>query len=240
MADGTTKQIAHIRVGDRVLATEPNSGKTEAQSVQHLITGNGQKHLVRLTVDTDGARGDATGTLTATDNHPLWLADQHSWTLAGEIKPGNRLRTPSGKLRTVTRTQNWIQQQQVFNLTISNTHTYYALAGNTPVLVHNAGGCGEHTIPGLPRPASKITDGPGDCQACAEGIRDSLGGGDLVRFNPPRFFGPYRKQDTMNWTHHWVVVKDGRVYDAFTPRAGETIAEYKAQWDYGDAINFGF
>lgn len=33
---------------------------------------------------------------------------------------------------------------------------------------------------------------------------------------------------------------NGRVYDGFTGRGGETIAEYKAKWDWPDAINFGF
>lgn len=29
----------------------------------------------------------------------------------------------------------------MYNLTVANIHTYYVLAGNTPVLVHNTGGC---------------------------------------------------------------------------------------------------
>src|SRR5262245_4385515 len=33
------------------------------------------------------------------------------------------------------------------------------------------------------------------------------------------------------WAYHEVVVKDGRVYDAFTGHQGLPIAEYKALWD---------
>lgn len=108
------------------------------------------------------------------------------------------------------------------------------------MLVHNSD-CGEHNVPGLPRNKSKITNGPGDCRECAEKIRDSLGGGDIHRFEPSPFpnFGPYQGQP-QSWTHHYAVVKDGRVYDAFTPRGGVTIDEYKGMWEYGDDINFGF
>jgi hypothetical protein len=40
------------------------------------------------------------------------------------------------------------------------------------------------------------------------------------------------------WDFHQVVVKDGRVYDAFTGSAGKTINEYKALWKEGEAIDF--
>ena len=42
------------------------------------------------------------------------------------------------------------------------------------------------------------------------------------------------------WLDHWVVVKDGRVYDGFTGAGGLTIAEFKAQFIDGVDIAFGF
>ncbi|WP_306321775.1 MULTISPECIES: hypothetical protein [unclassified Streptomyces] len=65
----------------------------------------------------------------------------------------------------------------------------------------------------------------------------------MISFGPAGpFFGKYRDQETINWNNgnHYVVVRDGRVYDAFTPKGGESIAEYKAKREYGDIINFGF
>ncbi|MEU6263199.1 hypothetical protein [Saccharopolyspora shandongensis] len=38
-------------------------------------------------------------------------------------------------------TKTWTALQKVYNLTIDDTHTYHVLAGKTPVLVHNSGGC---------------------------------------------------------------------------------------------------
>lgn len=42
-----------------------------------------------------------------------------------------------------------------------------------------------------------------------------------------------------DWAHHDVVLKDGRVYDAFTGSDGLPLDEYKQLWQYPDAINFG-
>jgi hypothetical protein len=43
-----------------------------------------------------------------------------------------------------------------------------------------------------------------------------------------------------DWHEHVVVVKDGRVYDAFTGSQGLPIDEYKDLWRYKDEIDFGF
>ncbi|MFF7023439.1 DNRLRE domain-containing protein [Streptomyces klenkii] len=139
MADGTTKPIKDVKVGDKVLATDPTTGKTEARAVDDVIIGNGEKHLVKLTVDTDGDKGDATGTITATEGHPFWLEDQKTWTDAGKVKPGAMLRTSTGTWVKVTATRAWTAVQQVFNLSVSGIHTFYVQAGTAPTLVHNNG-----------------------------------------------------------------------------------------------------
>jgi hypothetical protein len=57
MADGSTKAIADVRIGDHVLATDPATGTTNAHEVVDLITGEGEKHLVDVEVKTkDGVR----------------------------------------------------------------------------------------------------------------------------------------------------------------------------------------
>ncbi|MFI8940358.1 polymorphic toxin-type HINT domain-containing protein [Streptomyces syringium] len=138
MADGSTKPIRNVRIGDKVLAGDPVGGRTEAKPVEDVITGDGSKHLVELTVDTDGDKGGATGTITATDAHPFWLQDQHAWVKARDIAPGAMLRTSAGTSVQVTAVRAWTAPQQVFNLTVSDLHTYYTRAGAAPVLVHNA------------------------------------------------------------------------------------------------------
>ena len=136
MADGSTKPIEDVRVGDMVLATDPTTGKTEKREVTDLIVGYGEKELVELTIDT----GDGADTITATIGHPFWAPDLGKWVDAGDLKPESMLQTGAGtyvKVSAVRRST--AQSQEVRNLTVDGLHTYYALAGATPVLVHNAG-----------------------------------------------------------------------------------------------------
>ncbi|MFC5805834.1 polymorphic toxin-type HINT domain-containing protein, partial [Streptomyces formicae] len=143
MADRRTKAIEDIRVGDRVLATDPLSARTEAKPVQATIVGNGSKDLVSIGVTGSGATRK--GTVVATDGHPFWVAgDSNAWIKAADIKTGMRLLTDAGKNVRVASTKAWnAPEQRVHNLTVADIHTYYVLAGATPVLVHNTGAfCG--------------------------------------------------------------------------------------------------
>ncbi|RAY16043.1 hypothetical protein DPM19_09460 [Actinomadura craniellae] len=142
MADGTTKPIEQIKVSDKILAGNPNTGKNRPQTVTHLTTSKGTKHLVQITIDTDGKRGTKTGELTATDNHPFWLPNESRWAEASDLKPGMWLRTSTGTWVQVTALDHrTAKNQRVHNLTITGDHTYHVEVGDTPVLVHN---CGNH------------------------------------------------------------------------------------------------
>uniref|UniRef100_UPI0021C19431 polymorphic toxin-type HINT domain-containing protein n=2 Tax=Frankia gtarii TaxID=2950102 RepID=UPI0021C19431 len=137
MADGTRKRIRDVRVGDRVLATDPVTGRTEARTVTALIVGQGLKHLVAVSVDT----GHGSAALTATDHHPFWDDVDHAWVDADDLTSADTLRTPTGSHIRITATREYDRTQTVYNLTVDTLHTYYVLAGTTPVLVHNANSC---------------------------------------------------------------------------------------------------
>ncbi|GGL01195.1 RHS repeat-associated core domain-containing protein [Mangrovihabitans endophyticus] len=138
MADGTTKRIEDVRVGDMVVATDPTTGRTEKRAVTALIIGIGVKQMVRLTVDVDGEAGDKTATIDATQGHPFWAPDLGKWVTADKLSAGSMLRTGAGTYVTVTATAKWTaQKQRVHNLSVDGLHTYYVLAGTKPVLVHN-------------------------------------------------------------------------------------------------------
>jgi hypothetical protein len=91
------------------------------------------------------------------------------------------------------------------------------------------------------------------CEGVAKAIQKAIGG-EIKTFQSPagrdgvlggvknsagNFVNP-AGASRKGWYSHSVVVKDGRVYDAFTGPSGKTISEYKALWEYGDVINFGF
>ncbi|WP_285780806.1 polymorphic toxin-type HINT domain-containing protein, partial [Microtetraspora sp. NBRC 13810] len=125
---------------DHVLATDPETGVTGSRPVTTLITGDGTKNLVKLTIDIDGTRGAATDVITATDEHPFWIPALREWLPAGQLQPGMWLQTSAGTHVQLTAVQKWTTTQRVHNLTVDELHTYYVLAGTTPVLVHNCGG----------------------------------------------------------------------------------------------------
>ena len=52
LADGTTKPIDQITVGDTVTTTNPETGETTPQTVVATIVGEGDKHLVQITINT--------------------------------------------------------------------------------------------------------------------------------------------------------------------------------------------
>lgn len=144
MADGTTKPIEELQVGDEAVATDPETGETRAKKVLATIAGEGPEDLVEITVDVDGPRGDKTGLIVATDEHPFW-ADGfiRRWVDAENLRPGMWLRTSSGTYVQVTAVRTRTSpHQRVHNLTVADTHTYHVPAGGTSVLVHNGGKAG--------------------------------------------------------------------------------------------------
>jgi len=135
LADGSSKPISRIRAGDRVLATDPVTGRTAPRVVTRLIVGTGLKDLVEVTV----ATAAGTRTLVATANHPFWIENDRRWTDAGDLDRGDTVGTALGRTVTVTGAREYSRHQTVYNLTVAGLHTYYVLAGETPVLVHNDG-----------------------------------------------------------------------------------------------------
>ncbi|GKQ40383.1 hypothetical protein ALMP_69090 [Streptomyces sp. A012304] len=142
MADGSTKPIEKVEVGDKVIATDPKTGKTTVQTATATIIGKGSKDLVRITLKIhDGSSAKAeTTTVTATAGHPFWVPSLREWVDAGELKPGQWLQTSSGTWLQIGAVEAWTAKATVHNLTVTDVHTYYVLAGATPVLAHNCGG----------------------------------------------------------------------------------------------------
>ncbi|MEV5831528.1 RHS repeat-associated core domain-containing protein [Spirillospora sp. NPDC052242] len=159
MADGSTKEIRDVKVGDKVLATDPRTGESSTESVLATIASKGDKNLVQITVDSrtsnsylatstgDNKSGplihapntSKTGLIIASNTHPFWVVGAISqWIDAAELRPGMWLRTSTGTYVQITAVKHSTStNQRVHNLAISNLHTYHALAGRTPILVHN-------------------------------------------------------------------------------------------------------
>ncbi|MCX5129467.1 polymorphic toxin-type HINT domain-containing protein [Streptomyces sp. NBC_00347] len=139
MSDGTTKSIEKIKLGDKVRATDPETGETGDREVTRLIITEDDKHFNTLSIATKNGIEE----LTATHEHPFWSPSANAWVEARELTPGSTLLTDRGATVIVTANRPHSQHARTYNLTVDDLHTYYVLAGNTPVLVHNSGGCGE-------------------------------------------------------------------------------------------------
>ncbi|MFD9359778.1 polymorphic toxin-type HINT domain-containing protein [Streptomyces sp. NPDC060031] len=135
MANGTTKKIEDIAVGEEVLATDPESGKTGPRRISNLVRSEGEKPLNELSVETPAG----VEKLTATREHPFWSPSVNAWVEAGSLTPGSTLLTDQGKIVAVTANKAYEAHTRTYNLTVEDLHTYYVLAGTTPILVHNSG-----------------------------------------------------------------------------------------------------
>ncbi len=133
MADGSSKNIEDVELGDKVLATDPETGETREREVTATIVTDDDKQFTELTIATP----EGSEKLTATYEHPFWSVDKKDWVKAGDLKPGMTLRTDEGRTVTVTAARQYRDHARTYNLTVEGLHTYYVLAGETPVLVHN-------------------------------------------------------------------------------------------------------
>ncbi|MEU0671283.1 polymorphic toxin-type HINT domain-containing protein [Streptomyces sp. NPDC006172] len=157
-ADGQKKPIKDIKPGDKVVAKNPKTGETAVKEVSALIIGKGSKKLVEITIDTDGKKGQNTAKTTATDGHPFWVPELRKWVKATDLKSGDWLETGAGTHVQVAAVRRWTQQATVYNLTVADIHTYYVLAGATPVLVHN---CGETVLYRSPAEGKRASEARG-------------------------------------------------------------------------------
>ncbi|MFC3998232.1 polymorphic toxin-type HINT domain-containing protein [Nocardiopsis sediminis] len=237
LADGSTLPIQDVDVGDEVLALDPLTGEEGPREVTDTITGAGEKTLVTIGID---AGDGTTDKITATDQHPFWVSETAEWTDAIDLEPGTWLRSSTGTWVKVTAIGvDTAEDQRVHNLTVEDLHTYYAVVGGTEVLSHNDNrGCGDLGEDWEPRDPNEICGSSG-CEDVAVDIQQAIGG-DRYRITDSLgapYLGQYRNNDT-GWGHHDVVIKDGRVYDAFSGRTGVPLDEYRDLWQYGEDLEF--
>nr|WP_157987034.1 polymorphic toxin-type HINT domain-containing protein [Streptomyces atratus] len=134
LADGSTKPISEITIGDRVQAVDELTGELTVSPVTDVIVGQGVKDLVTLSVDADG--DGSAEPVTATAGRPFF-AQGRGWVDAGDLTAGTRLMNPKGTLPTVTSVSRERAVTTVYNLTVGGTHTFFVAVDGQTALVHN-------------------------------------------------------------------------------------------------------
>jgi RHS repeat-associated protein len=229
MADGTTKPIKDVQVGDQVQATDPETGETGARTV--AAVWHHQDTVLEL-VTADGA------TVTTTEDHPFWNATDYEWQQAQQLDPGDHLYATNARpLRVIGLNLATIHTAAAYNLTIRDTHTYYVFAGNNPVLVHNGGpSCGADWIDPdkLPHHYKHAQDfdvngpyGKGNRQKFVQAIQE-------FRNNPGnlQIRGTFRGQDAIHY------VDDTGLHVSFAA-SGPNVGKYLGGWrSDGDQLTY--
>ncbi|WP_051795058.1 polymorphic toxin-type HINT domain-containing protein [Kibdelosporangium aridum] len=129
MADGSAKPIAKVKIGDQVLATDPETGQRAAKTVTAVMVHG---DMVQDLVTEDGA------TVTTTRDHRFWNETDREWQRADQLDPGDSLLTATGERVEVKGFRAGTQQvTAAYNLTVQDLHTYHVMVGAKPVLVHN-------------------------------------------------------------------------------------------------------
>lgn len=138
MEGGETKEIAEIELGDKVEAGDPKTGRHEGPRPVTATHINHDDDLIGLTVETGPGHSTIIET---TSKHPFWDDTVRKWVPAAKLTVGHDLTTDRNKNVRVKRVRAVPGVADMFNLTVDDLHTYYVLADETPVLVHNTN-CG--------------------------------------------------------------------------------------------------
>lgn len=88
--------------------------------------------------------------LETTDDRPFWAVDEGQWSRADELQVGDLLLTSEGSTVAITddRDQATARTVRAYNLSVEGVHTYFVVAGDAEVLVHNNDTCDLPIKPG--------------------------------------------------------------------------------------------
>jgi len=130
MADGTTESIEDVEVGEWVMADDPEDDEPAQpqQVVEVHRTATYRLFHIRF-------GGEEGGSVASTGRHPFWT--QRGWVAAEELTEDDVLLSDTGEVVEIDSIGVESQDSPTFNLTVANVHTYYVVAGEVPVLVHN-------------------------------------------------------------------------------------------------------
>ncbi|GAB3624637.1 hypothetical protein GCM10027418_27220 [Mariniluteicoccus endophyticus] len=126
MADGSRKPIEDVKVGDEVIATDPETGEQTAKKVEHVFVH--EDTVIDLVVGGE--------VITTTEDHPFWSVTDQRFERADELSPGEQVLGADGGVVTVSGLDLGSGRETLaYNLSVEGIHTYHV--GKGAVLVHN-------------------------------------------------------------------------------------------------------
>ena len=156
MADGSTKPIAEVKIGDKVKATDPATRVTADREVVGTIVHDDEGDMTRLTIiGEDGS----TASVDATSWHPVWVDAEGRFVNIGDLKPGQHLSSTNGTAPQVTEVKRHAHFEPVYDLTIDGIHTYYVVTGGLDFLVHNCESTDMYRVSPVARGSDEVDGG---------------------------------------------------------------------------------
>jgi RHS repeat-associated protein len=129
MADGSTRRIETLKVGDRVLSRDEVTGQTAAKRVKQTTEREVDETLVLTFAD---------GThIETTSNHPFYVEGQ-GFLQAGQLGIGTLIVTRAGPAIKLAKAERKAGRTKVYNLEVEGFHTYFVGQTNAALWVHNA------------------------------------------------------------------------------------------------------
>ena len=121
---GASGEARVLAVSDCPLI-EQGSGQVVTGTFAHQAT-----EVLDLLIDGQAAP------IGTTPNHPFWSNDRQRFVAAGDLRPGESLRTADGSQQTVRSITSRGDEHTVYNLEVNREHVYYV--GDSGILVHNS------------------------------------------------------------------------------------------------------
>lgn len=126
MADRSRKPIEDVRVGDKVIATDPETGEQVVKKVEHVFVHDDT--VIDLVVEGE--------VITTTEDHPFWSVTDQRFERAYELSTGEKVLAADGRVITVSGLQlGTAREALAYNLSVEGIHTYHV--GDDEILVHN-------------------------------------------------------------------------------------------------------
>lgn len=119
MADGSTKPIENVKVGDLILAFDEETKTLKEDKVSKFFEHDADEYLV------------INENLKATANHPVY--SEGKWTEIGKLKVGDKLLNAQGKPEEIKSIKLVKEPVKVYNLEVNPYNTYIA----SGIVVHN-------------------------------------------------------------------------------------------------------
>jgi RHS repeat-associated protein len=130
------KPIEEIKIGEKVLSMDENTETTSYQPVTDLIQSEQPYRLIEITLNSGKS-------IEATAEHPFYIKGK-GWNPASSLKVGQVLVLHNGTTVVVEEVDTRVRTENVYNLTVANTHNYFV--GRDGVLVHNVGSGGSPSL----------------------------------------------------------------------------------------------